>query len=76
MKLTDNQHKLFKWLVAVVLPAFITLIGVILTALDVPNADTWLTILVGVETFLGTIFKHAEYQYDKRKDEYKYDYHS
>lgn len=68
MRLNDNQYKTLKWLVTVVLPALIVFIGVILSALDVPNSEVWLTILAGFEVFLGSIFKHAEYRYDQEKE--------
>lgn len=67
MRLNDNQYNILKWLVTLVLPAFITFLGVIFKALEVANAETYLTILVGFETFIGTVFKSAEFKYDKEK---------
>ena len=68
IKLTDNQYQTFKWVITVVLPALITLIGVIMQTLDIEQVEVFLTIAVAIETFLGTIFKFSEYQYDKERE--------
>lgn len=68
MRLNDNQYKTLKWLVTLVLPAFISFLGVVFKALEVANAETYLTILVGFETFMGAIFKGSEFIYDKEKE--------
>ena len=63
--LTDRQYNVFKWLIAVVLPALIVFIGVVMQTLDYAHTDVFMTIAVALETFLGSIFKFAEYEYDK-----------
>ena len=65
IKLTDRQYNVFKWLIAVVLPALIVFIGVVMQTLDYAHTDVFMTIAVALETFLGSIFKFAEYEYDK-----------
>ena len=63
--LTDRQYNVFKWLIAVVIPALIVFIGVVMQTLDYAHTDVFMTIAVALETFLGSIFKFAEYEYDK-----------
>ena len=69
MWLNDKNYKILKWLIAIVLPAFITFLGVVFEALGIASGTTILTILIGFQTFLGTIFKYSEHSYDKHKEE-------
>ena len=69
MRFNDKFYRTLKWLIAIVLPAFITFLGVVFEALDVASGATILTILVGFQTFLGTVFKTSEYYHDKAKEE-------
>lgn len=73
MRLSDRTYKILKWLIAIVLPAFITFLGVVFEALGVAYGGTILTILAAFQTFLGTIFKTGEYRYDKDKEEARKD---
>ena len=63
--LTDRQYNVLKWIISVVLPALIVFIGVVMQTLDYAHTDVFMTIAVALETFLGSIFKFAEYNYDK-----------
>ena len=63
--LTDSQYNVLKWVISVVLPALIVFIGVVMQTLDYAHTDVFMTIAVALETFLGSIFKFAEYEYDK-----------
>ena len=63
--LTDRQYNVLKWLISVVLPALIVFVGIVMQTFDYTHTDVFLTIAVALETFLGTVFKFAEYKYDK-----------
>ena len=65
--LTDRQYNVLKWLISVVLPALIVFIGIVMQTFDYAHTDIFMTIAVAFETFLGTIFKFAEHNYDKKE---------
>ena len=65
IRLTDRQYNVLKWLISVVLPALIVFIGVVMQTFDYAYTDVFMTVAVALETFLGTVFKFAEYNYDK-----------
>ncbi len=55
MRISDKTYKLLKWLIGIVLPAALTLFGVIGHTLDFSCTEVVLTIGAAVITFLGTI---------------------
>ena len=65
IRLTDRQYDVLKWLISVVLPALIVFIGIVMQTFDYVYTDVFMTIAVALETFLGTVFKFAECNYDK-----------
>ncbi|MDD7758769.1 MAG: phage holin [Aerococcus suis] len=65
MKLTNKQYDIIKWLVAVVIPALITFLGIVFNTIDVAYATEFLTISTAFNTMLGTIFKISDIQYKK-----------
>ena len=67
IKLTDKQYNVLKWIISVVLPALIVFVGIVMQTFDYVHTDVFMTIAVALETFLGTIFKFAEYNYDKEE---------
>lgn len=67
IRLTDRQYDVLKWIISVVLPALIVFIGIVMQTFNYAHTDVFLTIAVALETFLGTIFKFAEYNYDKEE---------
>jgi hypothetical protein len=66
--LPQPVYETLRWVVTVVLPAAITLYGLIGLTCKIPNTDIVLTIAGGVETFLGTIFGFNKIMYDRRQN--------
>lgn len=67
MVLPKKAYEIIRWIVTIVLPALITLYGVIGSTCNIPATETVITIAVAVDTFLGTIFGIAKLSYDKEK---------
>ena len=63
--LNNRQYQVLKWLVSIVLPAFITFLGVVMGTLNYAHTDVVLTIAAAFEVLLGTIFKISEHNYDR-----------
>lgn len=66
MILPQRAYEIIRWLVIVVIPAAITLYGVIGNVLNIPNTEVILTIAGAVDVFLGTIFGISKISYDKK----------
>ena len=66
MILPQKAYEIIRWVVAVVIPAAITLYGVIGNVLDIPYTEVVLTIAGAVDVFLGTIFGISKISYDKK----------
>lgn len=63
--LSNKQYDIMKWIVSIVLPALIVFLGVVFNQIGWQHSETFLTIAVAFEVFLGSIFKLSDYQYHK-----------
>lgn len=66
--LPQKVYEVLRWVVIIVIPALITLYGVIGNTCNIPYTDVVLTIAGAVDVFLGTIFGISKIAYDKRSD--------
>lgn len=66
--LPQKVYEILRWVVIVVIPALITLYGVIGNTCHIPYTDIVLTIAGAVDVCLGTIFGISKLAYDKQKD--------
>lgn len=66
-KLTNEQYDALKWVISTVIPAFIFMVGTILTSLNYANTDIFLTIAGAVELFLGSLFMVSNSNYNKEE---------
>lgn len=74
MKMTNETYdklKLIAWIIA----PLITLIGAICTIWGVPNAEKITATLAAIDTFIGAIVAHSNYQYNKGDDDVVEDNH-
>lgn len=69
MILPQKAYEVIRWIVIIVIPALITLYGVIGNTLNIPYTEIVLTIAGAVDVFLGTIFGISKISYDKRQGE-------
>ena len=68
--MSNKAYDVLKWIVTVVLPALLTLFGVIGATLDLNYTDTVITIGTAVITCLGTIIGVSSINYNaKNKQE-------
>lgn len=65
--LPQKVYEILRWVVIIVIPALITLYGVIGNTCNIPYTDIVLTIAGAVDVFLGTIFGISKIAYDKQK---------
>lgn len=65
MKLSNNLYNVLKWICLTALPALTTLYGVIGTTLHIPYTQETITILVAVDTCLGTMIGVSSANYYK-----------
>lgn len=70
MILPQRAYEILRWVVTVVIPALITLYGVIGNTCHIPYTEVVLTIAGAVDVFLGTIFGISKLSYDMKA---KYD---
>ena len=63
--MSNKTYDILKWIVITVLPALLTLFGVIGATLDFNFTDTVITIGTAVITFLGTILGISSVNYNK-----------
>lgn len=68
MKLSNKAYDIMKWVVQLLIPALITLYGVIGSTLNIPYTKEILTIAGAVDVFLGTILKISTDNYNKEND--------
>jgi hypothetical protein len=68
MKLSNKTYDIMKWVVQLLIPALITLYGVIGSTLNIPYTQEVLTIAGAVDVFLGTILKISTDNYNKEND--------
>lgn len=69
MVLPQRAYEILRWIVIVVIPALITLYGVIGNTCHIPYTDVVLTIAGAVDVFLGTVFGISKITYDMRVKE-------
>lgn len=69
MILPQKAYEIIRWVVIIVIPALITLYGVIGNTLNIPYTEVVLTIAGAVDVFLGTIFGISKISYDKKQGE-------
>lgn len=50
----EKTYKILKWCILIVIPAFATLVGTIGSTLEITNTDIYVTIIMAIDTFLGT----------------------
>ena len=50
----EKTYKILKWCILIVIPAFATLVGTIGSTLEITNTDVYVTIIMAIDTFLGT----------------------
>ena len=67
MILPDKAYEILRWVVIVVIPAAITLYGVIGNTCHIPYTEVVLTIAGAVDVFLGTIFGISKLAYDAKQ---------
>lgn len=64
--MSNKTYDILKWIVITVLPALLTLFGVIGATLELNCTDTVITIGTAVITFLGTILGVSSVNYAKK----------
>lgn len=52
--MSNKVFDVLKWIAQIFLPALTTLVGVILTCFNVDSANIIITIMVAIDTFLGS----------------------
>ncbi|BDU78954.1 phage holin [Tetragenococcus phage phiYA5_2] len=74
----EKTYKILKWCILIVIPAFATLVGTIGSTLNLENTDTIVTIIIAIDTFLGTSlgvdnkrFYKKQLEKEKEKEESK-----
>lgn len=65
--MSSKVYDFLRWFSAIFLPALTTFVGVVLTALHVPCADTVITIMAGFTTFMNAIVGVNKAVYDKKQ---------
>ncbi len=65
MKMSDKLYTILKWICLTALPALTTLYGVIGTTLAIPYTQETITILVAIDTCLGTMIGVSSANYYK-----------
>lgn len=65
MKFSNKAYDVLKWIAQILLPALITLYGVIGSTCNIPYTEAVITIAVAVDTFLGTILGLSSRKYYK-----------
>lgn len=63
--MNSKTYDVLKYIALVFLPALTTLVGVVLNCFDVECTDIVLTIMVAVDTFLGSILGISNNTYKK-----------
>lgn len=66
--MNNKTYDILKWIAQVFLPAFTTLYGVIGATCNIPYTQETLTILVAVDTFIGSLLGITSSNYRKRNE--------
>jgi len=69
MKISNKLYDILKWVCLVGLPAVAVFYGLIANTLDWQYTKEILTIMGGLETFIGTLLGISCASYNKEKDE-------
>lgn len=67
--MSNKTFDILKWIAQVFLPALTTLYGVIGATFNIPYTQEVLTIMVAVDTFLGTLLGISSAKYNSTKDD-------
>ena len=65
MKLTNNTYDVLKWVIAIVLPAFILLVATVGDVVAWQSTETVVQVMTAVNAFLGSIFMISSHSYNK-----------
>lgn len=68
MTLSNKAYDIMKWVVQFLIPALITLYGVIGATCNIPYTEQVLTIAGAVDVFLGTILKISTDNYNNKEN--------
>lgn len=63
--MSNKTYDILKWITLVFIPALTTFVGVILNCFDCEYTDIILTIMVGFDTFLGSLLGISNINYKK-----------
>lgn len=63
MKMSNKVYDFLKWTTLVFLPALTTFVGVILNCFNVEGREVILTIMVGFNTFIGSLLGISNLKY-------------
>ena len=61
--MSNKVYDVLKWITLVFMPAFITLVGVILNSYNVQDTNIILTIMTAFNTFMGSILGISNLNY-------------
>lgn len=64
--MNNKVYDVLKWITLVFLPAFTTLVGVVLNCFNIGCTEIVLTIMTAVTTFLGVILGISNINYNKK----------
>lgn len=67
MKMSDKVYEFLKWILITVVPAAITMIGVINTVVAIPNYEIIVTIIGAAATFTGSCIGVSTANYRKKQ---------
>lgn len=67
--MSDKTYNFLKYIALVFLPALTTLVGVVLQCFNLECTDIVITIMVAVDTFLGSVLKISSDNYYKAINE-------
>lgn len=61
--MSNKTYDILKWITLVFLPALTTFVGVILNCFNYESTDIVLTIMIGFDTFLGSLLGISNINY-------------
>lgn len=65
MKLTNKQYDVLKWVVAIVMPAAGTFLGVVFTQINWDQSESFLIVWTALTAFMGTVLGVSSNNYGK-----------
>lgn len=66
--LDNKTYDALRWVVSIVLPSLVTLIGTIGNSIGWPQTEITMTIIGAITVFLGTVLGVSNAQYRKEED--------